>query len=89
MPKLFANLKGSQPVTTQLCQGSLIAVFSLTAVLSVRAADTNLTSEVQWLREQNALLQQQVKQQGEQINSLSQQFQNLQSTRQIEGGNGH
>ena len=47
--------------------------------VSVPAEDTNLANEVKLLREQNALLQQQVKQQGEQINSLSRQFYDLQS----------
>lgn len=87
MRKPFTNLKGGQPVTTLIRRGSFIASISLAAALPLRADDTNLANEVQLLREQNALLQQQVKQQGEQINSLSQQFQELQPARQTEGGN--
>ncbi len=87
MRRPFGNLKGWPTTTTHLRRCSLIAVFSLATVLPLRADDTNLASEVQSLRAQNALLQQQVKQQGEQINSLAQQFQDLQSAQQIEGGN--
>jgi hypothetical protein len=87
MRKPFTNFKGSQPATTHLRRSFLIAAACLITNLVSHADDTNLANEVQLLREQNTLLQQQVKQQGEQINSLSQQFQALQSARQIEGGN--
>ncbi len=64
-----------------------MVAFSLATGISLHADDTNLANEVQLLREQNALLQQQVKQQGEQINSLSEQFRELQAGRQADGGN--
>jgi hypothetical protein len=50
----------------------------------VQAEDTNLVNEVRLLREQNTLLQQQVKQQGQQIDTLSQQFRDLQTTQGTE-----
>jgi hypothetical protein len=87
MRKPFDNLKGWPSATTHLRRWSFIVIFSLAAVLSLQAEDTNLANEVQLLREQNALLQQQVKQQGEQINSLTQQFHDLQAAPPIEGGN--
>lgn len=66
---------------------SFIAATLLAAGRSLHAEDTNLVDEVKLLRAENALLQQQVKQQGEQINALSHQFQNLQAAQKIEGGN--
>jgi hypothetical protein len=54
------------------------------ATLTVQAEDTNLVNEVKLLREQNALLQQQLKRQGEQIDALSRQFKDLQSAQSSE-----
>jgi hypothetical protein len=59
----------------------------LSPVIFAHAEDTNLVDQVQALREQNALLQQQVKQQGEQINALSRQFKDLQAVQASENGN--
>jgi hypothetical protein len=51
------------------------------------AQTNNLTEEIRLLREENALLQKQVRQQGEQIGDLIQKVGSLESARVIEGGN--
>jgi len=63
------------------------AVFPLTVALPLQADNTNLIDEVRSLRNENAQLQKQVKQQGEQIDSLSQQFRDLQSAQKVTEGN--
>lgn len=49
--------------------------------MPLHAGDTNLLDEIQALREQNALLQRQVEKQGEQINTLTRQFQDFSAAR--------
>jgi len=80
MQKPLASLDGDQPVARFFWRRILIVIFSLVLAPPARADGTNLAGEVRLLREQNALLQQQVKQQGEQIRALSEQFHELQSS---------
>lgn len=54
-----------------------VAVFSCTAPL--RADDTNLEEQVQLLREQNAILQQQLQKQSESLDSLTKKVSNLEA----------
>lgn len=54
------------------------------ATLGVPAEDTNLLNEIKLLREQNALLQQQVRQQGQQIDTLAREFKDLQTAQGAE-----
>ena len=83
----FAHPQGCQPFRWCGARRLAVTVLSLAAAGAGRADNTNLTDEVRLLREENVLLQQQVKQQGEQLNSLTQQFRELQSAQQAEGGN--
>jgi hypothetical protein len=64
------------PVPHRLLLGFVIVGFGLYAATAAAAfaEDTNLVNQLRELREQNALLQQQVRQQGEQIEVLSRQF---------------
>jgi hypothetical protein len=87
MRKPFAHTLCRQPIPWRWAQRLAFATFSLAAAGSLHADNTNLTDEVRLLREENALLQQQVKQQGEQINALSQQFHELQTGGQTDGSN--
>ncbi len=87
MRKPFAIQKGSPRVQRNWPRYFIFTFFSLVASLSLRADNTNLTDEVRLLREENTLLQQQVKQQGAQLDTLIQKVSSLESSRQIEGGN--
>ena len=62
MRKPFAHPQGRQPVRWRWSRSIAFATFSLAAVGPLHADNTNLTDEVRLLREENALLQQQVKQ---------------------------
>jgi len=79
----FAHPQGSLPILGRL----VFSALTLAITLPLHAVNTNLTEEVRLLREENALLQQQVKQQGAQLDSLIQKVNGLESSRQIEGGN--
>ena len=87
MRKPFAHQQGRPPARWRGSRRLTFAALSLTAVLPLRAENTNLTDEVRLLREENALLQQQVKSQGAQLDALVQKVNRLESTSQIEGGN--
>jgi hypothetical protein len=85
---LFTPLNGCPPGKPFFGRKFFVAAFSCAAAASLQADDTNnLAEEIRQLREQNARLQQQVKQQGEQINSLTQQFRDLQSAQAAENDN--
>ncbi len=47
--------------------------------MPLRADDTNLEAQVQLLREQNALLQQQLQKQGQSLDALTQKVQELET----------
>ena len=79
----FAHPQGFLPILGRLVFSALTLAIALPAL----AENTNLTDEVRLLREENALLQQQVKQQGAQLDTLIQKVNGLESSRQIEGGN--
>lgn len=79
----FAHPQGSLPILGRL----VFLALTLAITLPLHADNTNLTEEVRLLREENALLQQQVKQQGAQLDTLIQKVSSLETTRQIEGGN--
>jgi hypothetical protein len=64
-----------------------LAVFLLVATLSLRADNTNLAEEVRLLREENALLQKQVQQQGKQLHTLTEKVASLEASQPILGGN--
>ncbi len=83
----FAYQPYHPPAPRRWSRRFIFAICSLAAALPLLADNPNLTEEVRLLREQNALLQKQVTQQGEQINSLSQQFRELQSAPSNAGGN--
>ena len=87
MRKPFAHPQGHQPTSWRWSQPLFFVALFIAATLRLRADNTNLTDEVRLLREENALLQQQVKQQGAQLNTLIQKVNNLESAHQIEGGN--
>jgi hypothetical protein len=72
MRKPFAHPQGRSPVQWPWGRRLAFATFSLAAVLPLRADNTNLTDEVRLLREENALLQQQVKRQSAQLDTLTQ-----------------
>src|SRR5215831_15583047 len=87
MPNCFTRtIERRRPILPRLSQGIFVAGFLLSATAPARADDTNLVNEVKQLREQNAQLQQQLKQQGEQINALSRQFKDLQAAQPAGGG---
>ena len=83
MRKPFAHQLGGPPLPWRFA----FTAISLAAALPLHADNTNLTDEVRLLREANALLQKQVKQQGAQLDTLNQKVNNLEAARQIEGGN--
>ena len=83
MQKPFAQLQGCPPILWRLAFSALPIVIAL----PLHADNTNLTEEVRLLREENALLQQQVKSQGAQLDTLIQKVNGLEVTQQIEGGN--
>ena len=83
----FIHRKGRPPVPWLRPWHFAFAIFSLAAALPVRADTTNLTDEIRLLREENALLQQQVKAQGAQLDTLIQKVNSLESARPTEGGN--
>ena len=88
MQKPFAIQQGRPRTPWPWSRHFVFAIFSLAAVLPLRADNTNLTDEVRLLREENALLQQQVKTQGAQLDTLIQKVNGLEATRQqIVGGN--
>ena len=82
----FIHQKGRPPVPWLRLRYFAFAIFSLACALPVRADNTNLTDEVRLLREENALLQQQVKSQGAQLDTLIQKVNGLEAARQAEGG---
>jgi hypothetical protein len=87
MRKPFTISKGSPPAPKLRPQYFSFVIIFLATVLSLRADTTNLSDEVRLLREENALLQKQVRQQGEQLNALTEKVAGLESSRQIAGGN--
>jgi len=68
--------------------GSVAASLSLVAALTAQAADDSITNEVQLLREQNAMLQQQLQKQNQALDALSKKVATLETTvaRQNAGG---
>ena len=87
MRKPFAHQQGRQPITWCWLWRIVFTTFSIAVVLPLRADHTNLIDEVRLLREQNALLQQQVKSQGALLDTLIQKVNSLEAARPIEGGN--
>ena len=83
MQKYVATHQSLPPIRWSI----FVAAIFLTAALPLAAQTNNLTDEIRLLREENALLQKQVQQQGEQIGELIQKVGSLESTRVIEGGN--
>ncbi len=83
MRKPFAHQQGRPPARWRGSRRLTFAALSLTAVLPLRAENTNLTDEVRLLREENALLQQQVKSQGAHRRHLDLIFKASQRCRKI------
>ena len=82
MPKPFAKPAEREhplPVGSSI-RWAMALLFPLT-VLAAQADDRQLAEEVRLLREQNAILQQQVKLQGNRLDSLSRQVNDLESGR--------
>ena len=65
-------------MTLWLCFGTAAAVFF--SATSSRADDTNLAAQVELLREQNAMLQQQLQKQSQSLDALTHKVQNLEAT---------
>jgi hypothetical protein len=57
----------------------LLGVVLLSCVIPLRADDTNLEEQVQLLREQNAILQQQLQKQGDVLDSLAKKVQDMEA----------
>ncbi len=87
MQKTFAYQQGRQPAMWCWLRRIVFNTFFLAIVLPLRADNTNLNDEVRLLREENALLQQQLKSQGAQLDTLIQKVSRLEAARPIEGGN--
>lgn len=87
MQKPFIHRKGYPRTLGRWSRQFIFAAVSLAAVLPLRADTANLTDEVRLLREENALLQQQVKAQGAQLDTLTQKVNGFETTRQVVGGN--
>ena len=83
MQKYVATHQSLPPIRWSI----FVAAIFLTTALPLAAQTNTLTDEIRLLREENALLQKQVRQQGEQIGDLIQKVGSLESTRVIEGGN--
>src|SRR5471030_557670 len=64
-------------MTFWLCLGTAAAVFFFAT--SLRADDMNLAAQVQLLREQNALLQQQLQRQSQSLDALTEKVQGLEA----------
>ena len=86
MRNSFDQPSGLFPAPGRWSRRLALATFFFAAALPLHADDTLLTEEVQRLREANALLQKQVQQQGEQLETLNQKVSRMETGRQTEGG---